>query len=94
MINKEKVKHIAKLARLELTANEIERYQKELSKILDYIEKLKKVKIDNVKPTSHSVVIENVWRKDEISLVRLQSSKLLKLSPQTKEGYFKVKKII
>jgi aspartyl-tRNA(Asn)/glutamyl-tRNA(Gln) amidotransferase subunit C len=65
MISKEEVKHIAKLARLGLTEKEIEKMQKELSSILDYIEKLKEVNISKIEPTSHSIEMENVMRIDE-----------------------------
>jgi len=64
MISKEEVKHIAKLARLGLTEEEIEKFQKELSAILDYIEKLKEVDIEGVEPMSHSIKLENVTRQD------------------------------
>lgn len=92
MIEKEKVRHIAKLARLGLTEEEIERYQKELSKILDYIEKLKKVKIENRKTTEHSLLKENVWREDEV--LKKQFKDFLEQVPEKKNGYLKVKKII
>lgn len=94
MINKEEVKHIAKLARLYLRKEEIEKYQKELSKILDYIEKLKKVDTEKIEPMVHSFIKENVWREDEVSKFQFLSSKLLELAPETKGSYFKVKKII
>ena len=95
MISKEEVKHIAKLARLGLTSSEIRKFQKELSSILDYIEKLKEVDISGVMPTSHSVEIENVMREDrESSKLKAQSSKLLDLAPETKNGYLKVKSIL
>jgi aspartyl/glutamyl-tRNA(Asn/Gln) amidotransferase subunit C (EC 6.3.5.-) len=63
-IGKEEVKHIAKLARLGLSEREIEKYQKELSKILDYIEKLKEIDVSNVEPTFHPLKIKNVVRED------------------------------
>ena len=66
MITKEKVQHIAKLARLGLTAQEIKKMSKELSTILDYVEKLKEVDILGVAPTSHPLEIENVMREDII----------------------------
>ena len=67
MITKKEVEHIAKLARLGLTDKEIEKYQKELSSILDYIEKLKEVDTKDVEPTSHSVKLDNVMREDKIT---------------------------
>ena len=95
MITKREVKHIARLARLGLTAQEIEKTSKELSTILDYVEKLKEVDILGVGPTSHSFEIENVMREDEESpKSKVQSSKLLDLAPETKNGYLKVKSIL
>jgi len=95
VINKEEVKHIAKLARLGLTEKEIEQLQKELSSILDYFEKLKKVNVSRIEPTTHSILVENVMREDRESLkFKLQSPKLLDLAPETKDGYLKVKSIL
>jgi aspartyl-tRNA(Asn)/glutamyl-tRNA(Gln) amidotransferase subunit C len=95
VINKEEVKHIAKLARLGLTEKEIEQLQKELSSILDYFEELKEVDISESEPTTHSILVENVMREDRESLkFKVQSSKLLDLAPETKDGYLKVKSIL
>ncbi|PIP22002.1 MAG: Asp-tRNA(Asn)/Glu-tRNA(Gln) amidotransferase GatCAB subunit C [Candidatus Nealsonbacteria bacterium CG23_combo_of_CG06-09_8_20_14_all_39_25] len=69
------------------------KFQKELSKILDYIEKLKKVNVSEVEPTSHSTKIENVMRADKSLKFKVQSSKLMELAPETKNGYLKVKSI-
>jgi len=63
MISKEKVKYIAKLARLALSEKEIERYQNDLSKILEYFEKLKEVDVSRVKPTFHPLKIKNVFSR-------------------------------
>jgi len=94
VINKEEVKHIAKLARLGLTEKEIEQLQKELSSILDYFEKLKKVDISGIEPTTHSILVENVMRDDERQKTKVESRKLLDLAPETKESYLKVKSIL
>ena len=95
MISKEEVKHIAKLARLGLTEKEIAKYQRELSSILDYVEKLKEVDVSRVEPTSHSIAMENVMRDDRASEKReAKSEKLLELAPETKNGYLKVKSIL
>ena len=55
MISKKEVEHIAKLARIGLTSGEIEKFQKELSSILDYFEKLEEVDVSEAEPTSHSI---------------------------------------
>lgn len=94
MISGEEVKHIAKLARLGLTDAEIKKFQRELSKILDYIEKLKEVDVSKVKATSHSIKIENVMRSDEARSTKSEvRRKIVEQAPETKRGYLKVKSI-
>jgi len=94
MISREEVKHIAKLARLGLTDAEIKKFQRELSKILDYIEKLKEVDVSKVKATSHSIKIENVMRSDEARSTKSEvRRKIVEQVPETKKGYLKVKSI-
>ena len=65
MVTKEEVKHIAKLARLGVSEAEVKKLQNDLSSVLAYAEKLKKVDVSGVEPTSHPLKIENVMRKDE-----------------------------
>ena len=96
MISKEQTKHIAKLARIKLDEKEIEKYQGELSKILDYIEKLKEVNVEGIQPMSHPVEIKNVMREDK----RKQEEegkvgeKLLEMMPDKKNRYLKTKGIL
>lgn len=97
MISKEEVKHIAKLARLGLREEEIEKYQKELSSILDYIKKLEEIdaEISDLPPVSHPFEFENVIRSDKESEEhKEQGAKLLELAPQTKNGYLKVRSVL
>jgi len=95
MIPKEAVKKIAKLARLGLTEKEIEKFQKDLSSILDYFEKLKEVDISGVQATSHSIEIESVMRKDGTEKIKPENQKkLMDLMPEKKESYLKVKSIL
>jgi len=91
MISKDQVKHIAGLARLGLTDEEIEKYQKDISSVLDYVEKLEKVNVSGIEPTSHSVRVENATRKDEIKSF---DGRLMDLAPDKKENYLKVKSIL
>ena len=65
MIDREQVLHVARLARLRLEEEEIERMTGELSTILDHIEKIGELELDGVDPTSHVVELENVLRPDE-----------------------------
>lgn len=95
MISKKEVQHIAKLARLGLTEIEIKKFQKELSSILDYFEKLKEVDVSKAKPTRHQILLKNIMREDKekLRIKNPKSKKLLDLAPETKNGYLKVKSI-
>jgi aspartyl-tRNA(Asn)/glutamyl-tRNA(Gln) amidotransferase subunit C len=65
MIDREQVLHVARLARLELTDDEVTKIAGELSKILDHIEKIGELDLDGVPPTSHAVEVANALRADE-----------------------------
>ncbi len=65
MIEREQVLHVARLARLRLSDEEVERMSGELSSILDHIEKIGELDLDDVAPTSHVIDVENVLRPDE-----------------------------
>jgi aspartyl-tRNA(Asn)/glutamyl-tRNA(Gln) amidotransferase subunit C len=66
MLSRDQVLHVARLARLELTEEEVERFSGELSKVLDHIEKISELgDLEGVEPTSHVVEVENVLRADE-----------------------------
>lgn len=95
MILKKEVKHVARLARLGLGEKEMEKMRKELSLILDYVEKLKEVKIEKVKPTTHSMPIENIFREDKAKPQSAQViNKLIEAAPEKKKGYVKVKAVL
>ena len=65
MIDRDQVLHVARLARLRLTEEEVERMSSELSQILDHIEVISKLDLGDVEPTDHVVELENVLRPDE-----------------------------
>lgn len=95
MINREEVKHISKLARLNLSEKEESQMEKELSAILDYIEKLKKADIKDVEPTSHSIPVKNILRKDqELEKDSHTREKLIDQFPEKQDNYLKVKSIL
>jgi aspartyl-tRNA(Asn)/glutamyl-tRNA(Gln) amidotransferase subunit C len=66
MIDREQVLHVARLARLELTDDEVERMAGELSKILDHIEAISKLDLEGVEPTSHVVEVGSALRPDVV----------------------------
>ena len=86
------VLHIAKLANLPLKKEEIEKYEKQLSSILEYIEKLQKVNTDNVKETSQVTNLENVIR-DDAPTPSLSQDEALSNTNNKQNGLFKVKAI-
>lgn len=92
-IKKEDVKHIAKLARLKLNDKEIDYFADQLSKIIDYIGQLKEVDTSNIEPTSHVLLIQNVFRKDIVES-SLKQSDVLKNAPSKEGEFFKVPRII
>ena len=65
MIDREQVLHVARLARLELSEDEIATMTDELSGILTHIEKISELDLDGVPPTSHAVEVSNALRPDE-----------------------------
>ena len=91
-LTQEEVKHVANLASLSLTHQELKKFQKQLSKILDYIEILKEIKTERVEPTSQVTGQENVFRKDEIEETLTQEEALSGTKDKHK-GRFKIKAI-
>ncbi len=94
MISKNQVLHIAQLARISLSNKELERYQKDLSKILDFAEKLKEVKIEGIEPTYHALKIFSELREDVPNFLNEKLAQKLIDSAPVKEGrYIKIKSV-
>ena len=89
MIGRDQVLHVAKLARLRLSDEEIDRMSSELSGILDLIEKSEELDLGGVEPTSHVVTVENVLRPDE-PRPRWPRDTVLDAAPDAGEGGFRV----
>jgi aspartyl-tRNA(Asn)/glutamyl-tRNA(Gln) amidotransferase subunit C len=65
MLDREQVLHVARLARLELTDEEIDRMAAELSKVLGHIEAIRELDLEGVPPTSHVIDVTNILRADQ-----------------------------
>jgi aspartyl-tRNA(Asn)/glutamyl-tRNA(Gln) amidotransferase subunit C len=65
VLDRSQVLHVARLARLKLSDDEVERMARELSKVLDHIEKISELDLRGVSPTSHVIDVVNVLRADE-----------------------------
>ncbi len=87
------VKKVAKLANLPIQKEDVEKFEKQLSSILDYIKKLEEVDTKNVEPTSQVTGLENVTREDEASPSLSQEEALVNTKDKH-NGMFKVKAIL
>jgi len=93
IMSKEKVEHIALLARLKLTEQEISLYTNQLNSILKYAAILEQIDTDNVTPTAHAVALYNVLRDDEVKL-SMPQDEVLKNAPDVEDGFFRVPRIV
>jgi aspartyl-tRNA(Asn)/glutamyl-tRNA(Gln) amidotransferase subunit C len=89
MIDREQVLHVARLARLRLRPDEVERMSSELSTILDHIETIEQLDLDGVDPTSHVVELENVLREDK-PRSSLPRERALENAPDASDAGFRV----
>jgi len=94
MIDEELVKHIAHLARLELSANEQIKIQRELSSILDYIALLNEVNVEGVEPFCSPVASYNVMRDDSPVPETESGQKIKEQFPHQEGAFLKVKEIL
>ena len=92
-ITLEQVDHVARLARLELSAADKERMRSELDGILSYIDKLRALDTRDVEPPSHAVPVTNVMR-DDVERPSLPQEDMLANAPDRHRDMFRVPKII
>jgi aspartyl-tRNA(Asn)/glutamyl-tRNA(Gln) amidotransferase subunit C len=89
VIDRDQVLHVARLARLRLSEDEVTRMASELSTILGHIEKIEELDLDDVEPTWHVVEVENVLREDE-PRPSWPRERILEGAPDVAEGGFRV----
>jgi aspartyl-tRNA(Asn)/glutamyl-tRNA(Gln) amidotransferase subunit C len=89
VIEREQVLHVAKLARLGLSEEEVERMAGELSGILEHVDRIAELDLGDVEPTTHVVELENVLRAD-IPHQSLPPEVALATAPDPAEGAFRV----
>jgi aspartyl-tRNA(Asn)/glutamyl-tRNA(Gln) amidotransferase subunit C len=92
-LSQEEVKKIAKLCRIELSEDEVEKYQKELSQVLGYVEELNQVNTEGIEPISQVTGLQNVLREDRAEQSDLRE-KIIANFPDSKDGYLKIKNIL
>ena len=89
MIEREQVLHVAKLARLSFSDEEVDRLAPELSKIVEYVEQMDRLELEGVEPTSHVVELQNVLRED-VPRESLPKERALEQAPDAADGGFRV----
>ncbi|ANS75805.1 glutamyl-tRNA amidotransferase [Paenibacillus yonginensis] len=87
------VQHVAKLARLNLTNEEQEKFTEQLNAILQYAEKLNELDTENVPPTTHVLHLSNVMR-DDVVQESLPAEKVFRNAPEEEDGQFKVPAVL
>jgi len=92
-LSEEEVKHVAKLAKLELTPSEVKKFQEQLSEVLTYVEVLKEAKTEKTEPTSQVTSLENIFREDKAK-TSLSQKEVLSGTKQNYQGFFKIKRIL
>jgi aspartyl-tRNA(Asn)/glutamyl-tRNA(Gln) amidotransferase subunit C len=92
-LTSEEVVHIAKLAKLKLSDEEIKKFQKQLSCIIVFVDELKKINTNNVVPTAQVTGLNNVFR-DDVVIPSLSQEQALSNAQETYKGFFKVKSIL
>ncbi|WP_226035425.1 Asp-tRNA(Asn)/Glu-tRNA(Gln) amidotransferase subunit GatC [Aquibacillus saliphilus] len=92
-ISKEQVKHVAHLARLAITEEEVEKMTKQLGDIIEYAELLNDLDTENVEPTTHVLNLKNVMRKDN-PREWINKEDALNNAPDKKDGQFRVPSIL
>jgi len=87
------VRHVAKLARLALPEEKLEKLTQQLESILEYVAKISEVNVQGVEPMAHALPIHNVFREDIVGPA-LPVEKVLQNAPETDGPFFKVPKVI
>ena len=87
-IDRKLLEHVAELARLKLSEEEIRKFLPQLKEALEFFSKLKEINTDNAKPSFQPVEIKNAMREDEEKKC-LSQDEALSLTEHKKDGYFK-----
>ncbi len=92
-LTREEVLHIAQLAHLGLSEDDVPKFQEQLSEILDHFEALRALDTEGVPPTSHPLPLESVMREDEVT-PSLPVEDVLANAPNAEDGLFRVRAVL
>ncbi len=93
-LTKKDVLHVAELANLDLTEDEVRKFLPQLASIVDYISQLDEVDTQGVEPTSQTTGLSNVFRADDVKLSSLDQEGALSGTDNVYNGFFKVPAIL
>ncbi len=93
MISREEVLHIAKLAKLKLTEDEIELFREQLGRVLEYFRKLEELDTEGVEPMKHVIEAGSVFREDAPG-ESLPPEEALRNAPKRRDDYFEVPRVL
>lgn len=95
MLTREEILHVATLARIGLNEKDVEKYQQDLSAVLDYFNKLSELSVDGVEPIGHITGMQDVTRADAArEFPEAQKQQILADAPEVKDGQIKVKSVL
>ena len=93
-LSREQVQHIARLARVGLSDEDVDHFSEQLSEILDYFERLRQVDTEDVPPTAHTLPLHNVLRESDEPAPPLDRESVLANAPVREGDHFRVKVIL
>ncbi len=93
MLDKQNVENVFNLARIEIEENKKEFFAAQLSKIINFIDKLKELDVKGVEPMRGLHIKKNIFRKDKVKDF-IYKEDILRNAPLTQDGYFKIPKVI
>ena len=92
-VTKQDMENVAVLSRLSIPEADAEKYTSQLEAFLEYVENLKSVPTDDIKPTTYALPMQNVFREDVVK-PSLDREAALSNAPLREDGYFKVPRIL
>ena len=92
-LSRDEVLHIAQLARVGLSEEDVAKFREQLSDVLDHFETLKALDTEGVEPTAYPLALESVMRSDEVR-PSLPRDEVLANAPQAEDGAFRVRAVL
>jgi aspartyl-tRNA(Asn)/glutamyl-tRNA(Gln) amidotransferase subunit C len=92
-LGRDEVAHVASLARLSLSEEELERFTGQLARVIEHARDVASLDVGHVEPTAHPLPLRNVLRADEVT-PSLDRAEVLAAAPESEDGRFKVPRIV